>query len=281
MTVARTEPEKAIRELTAVLAEDPGLLVARRTRAVAYAAAGQHARRDRDLRALEKRGALTAEDAVVLGDNLRFAGRRAGGGRGRSRRTARDNPSFAQPWLSLAEVHVQASESCARPPRSLREGARPRARPHRGPARPRRHRAARGRRRRRGGALRADPGASTRRTRERSPSWVSCECGPGRADEAIALFRQAVEREPEERARRCSTWPARSPRAAARPRRCRSSSGRWPLGPRTTMALNGLGLTRLAARRPPGAAAAFRESLRLDPRPAGRRAHARRARRES
>ena len=36
-------------------------------------------------------------------------------------------------------------------------------------------------------------------------------------------------------------------------------------GPRSTMALNGLGPHAAAARRPAGAADAFRESLRLDP----------------
>jgi cytochrome c-type biogenesis protein CcmH/NrfG len=36
-------------------------------------------------------------------------------------------------------------------------------------------------------------------------------------------------------------------------------------GPRSTIALNGLGLTRLAVGDRAGAAAAFRESLRLDP----------------
>ena len=39
----RNPPELAIRELTSVLEEDPGLFMARRTRAVAYAAAGRHA----------------------------------------------------------------------------------------------------------------------------------------------------------------------------------------------------------------------------------------------
>ena len=36
-------------------------------------------------------------------------------------------------------------------------------------------------------------------------------------------------------------------------------------GPRTTMALNGLGLTKLALGDRAGAAAALRESLRMDP----------------
>jgi Tfp pilus assembly protein PilF len=39
-------------------------------------------------------------------------------------------------------------------------------------------------------------------------------------------------------------------------------------GPRSTMALNGLGLTRLAMGDRAGAAVAFRESLRLDPKQA-------------
>ena len=47
MSAARTEPDVAIQELTAVLKEDPGLLMARRTRAVAYAAAGKPRPRDR------------------------------------------------------------------------------------------------------------------------------------------------------------------------------------------------------------------------------------------
>ena len=106
MSAARTEPELAIRELTAVLKEDPGLFMARRTRAVAYAAAGRHDLAIADLRLLDKEGQLTPEDAVVLGDNLRFAGRleeailileRAG----------RENPTFPQPLISLAEVRIQ------------------------------------------------------------------------------------------------------------------------------------------------------------------------------
>ena len=82
MSAARADPELAIRELTSVLAEDPGLLMARRTRAVAYAAAGRHDLAIADLRQLEKDGELTAEDAIVLGDNLRSRrdARRGGGG---------------------------------------------------------------------------------------------------------------------------------------------------------------------------------------------------------
>ena len=51
MSAARTDPELAIRDLTAVLREEPGLLMARRTRAVAYAAAGRHEQAIAELRA--------------------------------------------------------------------------------------------------------------------------------------------------------------------------------------------------------------------------------------
>ena len=55
MSAARIEPEVAIRELTAVLAEDSSLFMARRTRAVAYASAGRHDLAIADMRALEQR----------------------------------------------------------------------------------------------------------------------------------------------------------------------------------------------------------------------------------
>ena len=106
MSASRVEPEVAIRELTAVLAEDPGLLMARRTRAVAYASAGRHELAIADLRLLESRKQLTPEDGVVLGDNLRFAGRLADAATVLER-VARENPTFPQPWLSLAEVRIQ------------------------------------------------------------------------------------------------------------------------------------------------------------------------------
>src|SRR3954470_5201514 len=106
MSAARTEPDVAIRELTAVLQEDPGLLMARRTRAVAYAAAGQHDRAIADLRVLDKEGQLTPEDAVVLGDNLRSAGRLEEAAL-ILQRAERENPTFPQPLLSLAAVRIQ------------------------------------------------------------------------------------------------------------------------------------------------------------------------------
>ena len=55
---------------------------------------------------LEKDGQLTAEDAVVLGDNLRLAGRSAEAA-AVLERAARENPKFPQPLLSLADVRIQ------------------------------------------------------------------------------------------------------------------------------------------------------------------------------
>ena len=80
--------------------------MARRTRAVAYAAAGSHDLAIADLRALDRDGQLTAEDAVVLGDNLRSAGRLEEAAL-ILERAARENPTFVQPLISLAEVRIQ------------------------------------------------------------------------------------------------------------------------------------------------------------------------------
>src|SRR6185436_9719252 len=68
-----------------------------------------------------------------------------------------------------------------------------------------------------------------------------------RPDDAIALFRRAVEREPQN--------------AEALPFFERALA----VGPRSSMALNGLALTKLALGDRAGAAKAFKESLALDP----------------
>jgi hypothetical protein len=134
MSVARTEPQKAIRELTALLAEDPGMLVVLRTRAVAYETAGQYEAAVRDLRTLEGKGALSAEDAVVLGDSLRLAGR---GGRGH-RRARRDGPEepALRPALALPGRGLRRPEADGRGRQGLRQGPGDHAGSDRGLARP-------------------------------------------------------------------------------------------------------------------------------------------------
>ena len=262
MSAARTDPAAAIRDLTAVLADDPGLLMARRTLAVAYAAAGKHDLAIAVLRRLDDEGQLTAEDAVVLGDNLRFAGRLAPAAEV-LRRAARDNPGFPQPWLSLAEVYVKEGKP--------RDAAA--AYEHVLGLSPDHLEALRGL-----GDLallegRLDAAAERyRRILEEDPGDAGAmtkvgvlRMRAGRPEEAIALFSKAVEREP-------SNGEALLYLAGALASTGRSADAlpvfekALAAGPRSSMALTGLGLTRLALGDRSGAAVAFRESLRLDPR---------------
>ena len=262
MSAARADPPLAIRELSAVLAEDPGLLAARRTRAVAYAASGRHDLAVADLRRLEKDGQLTAEDAIVLGDNLRFSDRLAEAA-DVLQRAARDNPKFPQPWLSLAEVHIKERKNAeaaadyrrvlALVPdhiealRGLGDLALLEGRLDEATARY-------------GKILEVDPGDAGAMTKA-----GVLRMRTGRGDDAIALFRRAVEREPgngEALLYLAGALAAGGRSAEALPFFERALAA----GPRSSMALNGLALTRLALGDRTGAAAAFRESLKLDPR---------------
>jgi len=261
MSVARTEPEKAIRELTLLLAEDPGMFVALRTRAVAYETAGQYEAAIRDLRALEKRGALTAEDSVVLGDNLRLAGR--------TREavavlegTATKNPRFAQPWLSLAALAVKQNriDDAARAYEKVLAITPDHAEALRGLGDL--------------ALIKGDVGGAAQRY-ERVVDADPADVGAlsklgvtrmrmGRVDEGIALFKRAVEREPKNA--EALLYLAGALASSGRPSEAVPYFERaLAVGERTTIALNGLALTRLALGDRTGARAAFQESLALDP----------------
>ena len=264
MSAARTEPALAIRELTAVLAEDPGLFMARRTRAVAYAAAGRHELAIADLRVLDTEGQLTPEDAVVLGDNLRSADRLEEAAL-ILQRASRENPTFPQPLISLAAVRIQerkydeAAAACERVLKLvpdhiealrnlgdlalLREDLT----------------AAAGRYARILELDAADVPAMTKLGVVRMRS--------GHPDEAMRLFRDAVAREPgnaEALLYLAGALAAAGRSADALPYFERAIKA----DPTSTMALNGLGLARLDLGDRAGAAAAFRQSLRLDPKQA-------------
>ena len=262
MSAARVDPSLAIREMSAVLAEDPGLLMARRTIAVAYATAGKHEQAVAELRRLEKDGQLSAEDAIVLGDNLRFSGRLAEAGEV-LQRAARENPKFPQPWLSLAEVHIKEHKNAeaaadyqrvlALVPdhiealRGLGDLALLDGRLDEAAARYAR-------------ILEVDPGDAGAMTK-----MGVLRMRAGRGEEAIALFRRAVEREPgngEALLYLAGALAASGRSAEALPFFERALAA----GQRSSMALNGLALTRLALGDRTGAAAAFRESLKIDPR---------------
>ena len=261
MSAARIEPDTAIRELSAVLAEDPDLMMARRTRAVAYAAARRHELAIADLRHLESHKQLTPEDAIVLGDNLRFAGKLADAATVLER-TARENPKFPQPLLSLAEVRIQernypeAARICERALQLVPDHIEAL--------------------RRLGdlALLREDlETAGTRYSRILTLDGTDVPAltrlgvvrmRTGKPDDAMRLFQQAIEREPknaEALLYLAGVLAARGRPADALPYFERALEA----GPPSTMALNGLGLTRLALGDRAGAAEAFRKSLRLDP----------------
>ena len=261
MSVVRTDPALAIRELELVLAEDPGLLLARRSLAVAYASAGKHDRAVRELRRLEKEGHLSAEDGIVLGDNLRFSGRLDEATRVLER-TARENPKFPQPWLSLAEIHVRQKrlDKAAAAIGHVLEIAPDQVEALRGLgdlAMLEQKLDEAGRRYAR--ILEVEPGDAGAMTKL---GVVLMRAGqPG---EAIALFRRAIEHEPnngEALLYLAGALASTGQPAAALPYFERALAA----GQRNVMALNGLALTRLAVGDRKGAAQAFRESLRLDP----------------
>jgi choline-sulfatase len=264
MSAARTEPELAIRELTSVLDEDPGLFMARRTRAVAYAAAGRHELAIADLRMLDREGQLTPEDAVVLGDNLLAAGRLEEAAL-ILQRAERENPSFPQPLISLAAVRIQehkydeAAAACEKilklvpdhieALRRLGDLALLREDLNAAAARYAR-------------ILEVDAGDVPAMTKLGVVRMRS-----GRPDEAMRLFHDAIEREPgnaEALLYLAGALAATGRSADAVPYFERALKA----GPASTMALNGLGLARLDLGDRAGAAAAFRDSLRLDPKQA-------------
>jgi len=261
MMAARTEPKVAIRELSAVLREDPGLLVARRSLAMAYGSAGQYERAIAELRRLEKDATLSAEDRVVLGDNLRFAGR-LDEARAVLEKTARENPRFAQPWISLAELHIKKRElaDAAAAYQNVLQIAPDHVEALRGLGdlaflEEKLEEAGR----RYGRILEVEPADASAITK----LGVVC-MRTGRPDEGVALFRKAIEREP--RNGEALLYLAGALASGGRPAEALPFFERaLEAGQRTAMALNGLGLTRLAVGDRQGAAQAFRESLRLDP----------------
>jgi len=261
MMAVRTEPALAIRELTAVLAEDPGLFVARRSLAMAYGSAGQYAKAVAELRRLSKETTLSAEDEVVLGDNLRFAGR-LDEAVAVLQETARKNPRFPQPWISLGEVHIKE--------RRLTEAAA--AFGHVLEIAPDHVEALRGlgdlaileqkpdeAARRYARILEVEPGDAGAMTK-----LGVVRMRTGRPDEAITLFRRAIDREPKNG--EALLYLAGALASTGHPAEALPFFERaLDAGQRTTMTLNGLALARMAVGDRKGAAGAFRESLRLDP----------------
>ena len=261
MAAARAEPEVAIRELTTALEDDPGLLIARRTRAVAYTAAGRPERAIADLRLLEQADQLAPDDAVMLGDNLRFAGRLEEASLVLLR-AAQENPTYPQPLLSLADVRLQERKYddvvrlCERALKLAPDQIEAL--------------------RRLGDValVRDDQDAAAARY-ARILELDATDVGAltklgvirargGRHPDATRLFRAAVEQDPENAD--AVLYLAGVLAATGQPREALPYFERArQLTPQSTMVLNGLGLARLAAGDRPGAEAAFRQSLGVDP----------------
>jgi choline-sulfatase len=71
----KSHPRRAIPMLTAVLAEDPDISLARRALALAHVELGEHAAAIAEIERLRAQGAATADDLLVLSESLRVTGR--------------------------------------------------------------------------------------------------------------------------------------------------------------------------------------------------------------
>ncbi len=106
MSLFRRDPAAAIVDLTAVLDEDPGVVIARRYRAIASAGSRRPEAALADLRALEQAGALTSDDLVTRADCLVMLGR-SGEAIESLAQAERLQPSSPRPSLARARVFAK------------------------------------------------------------------------------------------------------------------------------------------------------------------------------
>ena len=262
VSLARTQPDEAVRELGAVLAEDPGMLLARRFRAMALAGAARHAAAIDDLRAIEAAGLLSGDDLVVMGSSLRALGRRREAAAAFAR-ASQLLPRSPLPWLTrggalleegrLEEARAAFARVLALAPDHLE--------------------ALRGM----GDAafVAGDMPAAERsygRILEIQPDDVRAlvkmgvvEVRSGRVEQGVARFRRAVQQAPQDA--EALLYLAGSLSSAGRLQEAIPYFERaLAVSPRSVMALNGLGFARLQLGDARAASRAFRESLSLDPR---------------
>jgi tetratricopeptide (TPR) repeat protein len=254
---ARSDPALAMRELDAVLAEEPDMPLARRYRAIARQGAGRYEGAIADLRALESQGTLAADDAVLMAETLRLA-RRYDEALEALDRAARADPSLPEPALIRARV----LRAAGRPNEAAEEYQRALG------LVPGNLEAERGLAElaiERGALAEAEPRLDA--ILKAAPEDVGAllklgvvRVRSGRVDEAIALFRKAVALAPS------------NPEALLDLAGALAKSGRpgeavpyfeqaVRAGGDTTLALNGLGLARLESGDTAGALRALRQSL--------------------
>ena len=259
---ARSDPERAIRELTAAIEEDPRMALAWRYRAIAYAERKDYAAAIADLRRLEADGRGSGDGLVLLAECLWRTG----------------HAQEALPVLDRAAAALPGSPEPllgrARALRSLRRDADAvvtyqQILDH-VPEQPEALRGLADLALARGDA--AGAAALYERIRRADPADAGAlvklgvvAMREGRVEEAIADFRQALALQPQhpEALLDLGGALARSGRPAeAVPYLERALQ----VGPRTPVALNSLGFARLESGDPKGALETLRASLALDPR---------------
>ena len=262
IAAARADPARAVRELRAVLAEDPRMTLGRRYLALALSSAGDQVGAILEVEALDKAGQAGFEDLLLLADSLRGAGRPSES-LAVLDRVEKMQPRSPEPILLRARVLTamgRAEEAGvlyarvltslpahAEALRGLADLALSRGDITGATAYYERILAADGR----------DVGALVKLGVIRVRS--------GMVEEGIGLFRQALGIDPghAEALLDLGGALAKSGRAAeAIPFLERALAA----GPRSTVALNSLGFARLEAGDARGGLAALRESLALDPR---------------
>ena len=259
---ARANPALAEQELTAVLAEEPEMPLARRYRAIAYQSAGRYDLALADLRGLERGSASSAEDLVLLAETLRLAKRpeeaiapldRAAALepgspeppliKGRVLRSMGRLPEAATAFsavVALVPGHIEAERALAE--LAIENGSLDEASGRLEPI------------------LARDPDDV-----ETIVKLGVVRVRSGRLDEALSLFQRAVALDPRhaEALLDLAGALAKAGRAAeAVPCFERAIEAGGP----TTVALNGLGFARLEAGDAAGGMAALRRSLALEPR---------------
>jgi choline-sulfatase len=255
------DPGSSVRELRAVLAEDPAISLAARQLAVALSATGDHKGAAEEIRRLQARKAATAEDLLLLSESLRVLGDTDGAARAMEDAARLDPRS---PELALTKARTLSADG------DLNAAAAEYARAlELSPDHPEAL-VGTGRIRLAQGDL-AGAAADFERVLVRDPNDLDARTGlgvvrgrQGRADEVIALLEPVV-REWPTNAEALSALGAAFARSGAPGRAIPYLERAVDAGMRTPPVLNGLGFARLEAGDRAGAIAALRASLSLKP----------------
>src|SRR5262249_39042555 len=101
----RQHPKEAAEDLSAILAEDPGMMVVHRYRAIALQQTGDEAGAAEELGFLERDGSATTSDLAMRGECLRRAGKGEESVAVPDRAIGKDPPA-AEPLLALGRTLI-------------------------------------------------------------------------------------------------------------------------------------------------------------------------------